>query len=238
MNQSETSKLTPLDMLVWLTLAVTSSLLFTFYILSLLCKISYQNTLNFNLLFHTHDCRMTSSRAISLILLTDVLYLFRTTQDFAGHVSDKHPKSHRPPELEVSGGPAHCQGHERLPKTQVWQCVMTRVFFIYIHPPPPEPGRRRTSFSPFIRLCKHCATFRCLKPGGGGGPGFCTTSRGHFVTSVKHAVGWWRRSIFLSRACFQPRYQRYAFGWTGTGGSVSSRAFFQSWWMVDEVVQS
>lgn len=136
MNQSETSKFTPLDMLVWLTLAVTSSLLFTFYILSLLCKISYQNTLNFNLLFHTHDCRMTSSRAISLILLTDVLYLFRTTQDFAGHVSDKHPKSHRPPELEVSGGPAHCQGHERLPKTQVWQCVMTRVFFFLYTPPP------------------------------------------------------------------------------------------------------
>lgn len=142
MNQSETSKFTPLDMLVWLTLAVTSSLLFTFYILSLLCKISYQNTLNFNLLFHTHDCRMTSSRAISLILLTDVLYLFRTTQDFAGHVSDKHPKSHRPPELEVSGGPAHCQGHERLPKTQVWQCVMTRVFFFLYTPPPPNQADR------------------------------------------------------------------------------------------------
>lgn len=116
--------------------------------------------------------------------------------------------------------------------------VWWQEFFFFYIPHPPEPGRQRTSFSPFIRLCKHCATFRCLKPGGGGGPGFCTTSRGHFVTSVKHAVGWWRRSIFLSRACFQPRYQRYAFGWTGTGGSVSSRAFFQSWWMVDEVVQS
>lgn len=48
---------------------------------------------------------------------------FRATQDFAGSVQDKDPTVHRPAEPKVSGRSAHCQGHEGLPKTQVWQCL-------------------------------------------------------------------------------------------------------------------
>lgn len=50
---------------------------------------------------------------------------FRTTSEPSRHVSNKDPSLHRPSELKVLRGSPHRQGHERLFKTQVWQCVRT-----------------------------------------------------------------------------------------------------------------
>lgn len=94
---------------------------------------------------------MFSSLLFSPLLCS--AHVFRTTSDFTRLVSCKNTSLYRASKPKVPGWATHCQGHERLPETQVWQ----RVTMPPTSTTTGSPSVDSLSFYPFLSLplCSH-----------------------------------------------------------------------------------